>query len=923
MFTVLRLIIAASCPRRLFSLIVGNPGGLLPSLARITLLVALLITSVTIPVSASVVSSGDGGGLILGVLDDSIWIKDTNLVSAFYNAGYDSYYNGGYAPLVYNSRWVLEYRQGVNWKQIGTPIGKVAYTGNSNMYVVMRNYTDYLGTTYSVEYILTPNAPIKINIIINSGAEREYRLVWANSGITGDLLAESVNRLEYAGVAIDWSDAYMYQSAYVASTDANGRKADITFTVGIIKAGERRIVDPSVVADGLYIGSVQTRNAVYVNGLHWVFYRDVADGDIDYKTSSDGVNWSDAIEAQDGGAPSPTYPFSVFHDGTYLHYSRVDPSSYDLFYRMGTLNANGTITWAAAEQTVLEGTLRIATIAVSSTGYPFISYYDTSAVKPYVVKSSTKDGTWTTQANFPYVLTNDQTTGTTIVPLEDGDMYAIYVRNNANDIFGKKWTASTTSWSAQETVTTRDPEKIGEAFCATAYGDSVYFVYLEESEDIRFVEYTDGAGWGADTLLYDGSSGYDYPTISYWGSGDLRVLWSDYTNDHIYMLRRISGSWDGAPIELVSGIDLDAYYHNSFYTKMGSKVGITYRTTIETVATVNYVFLEDLTAPTVITNAVSDITSTTATLNGEITATGGANATERGFEWDTDSGAPYANTWHSDGDYGAGTFSHGITGLPPDTTIYYRAWATNTIGTSYSAEATFDTLIPLPSIPTGIVITQTDIDELTITWDAGTYADTTMVRVSDGNYPNSVTDGYLVYDGALETATLNGLSLATNTYYFSFWSENVIGYSVDYAKETFGGTIMVFIGFFLMAGIISYLALRSNFPAIKMAAGFAWIAVMMYIKDNPPGTLVEGSAAHQALILVLILVGAGMLLTAVGGNINRQRNYEGGNASFGDWKWKFGGDKSAWTGGRASNGRETPEQYQLRVRSALRRDVKR
>ena len=218
------------------------------------------------------------------------------------------------------------------------------------------------------------------------------------------------------------------------------------------------------------------------------------------------------------------------------------------------------------------------------------------------------------------------------------------------------------------------------------------------------------------------------------------------------------------------------------------------------------------------------------------------------------------------------------------------------------------------------VINGNNID---LSWDNNILSDSVVIVRGTSSYPVSATDGEVVYTGVAESVTDAGMVNETSEYYYAAFSYNEWGYSTVPAVTKSGGDNMALLAFILLAIGVSFMALRSNFPALKMAAGFGWFAVMMYVKDNPPGTLVEGSSTHQVLILVLILIGAAMLLTAIGGNINRQRNYDGGNASFGDWKWKFGGDKSAWTGGRASNGRETPEQYQLRVRSALRRDVRR
>jgi hypothetical protein len=95
-------------------------------------------------------------------------------------------------------------------------------------------------------------------------------------------------------------------------------------------------------------------------------------------------------------------------------------------------------------------------------------------------------------------------------------------------------------------------------------------------------------------------------------------------------------------------------------------------------------------APTVVTNAANTITDTSATLNGNITATGGENASERGFEWGTVPGV-YPNNWTEVGSYGTGAFNRGIAGLASSTTYYFRAKARNSTGWAYGAEMSFTT----------------------------------------------------------------------------------------------------------------------------------------------------------------------------------------------------------------------------------------
>jgi hypothetical protein len=89
-----------------------------------------------------------------------------------------------------------------------------------------------------------------------------------------------------------------------------------------------------------------------------------------------------------------------------------------------------------------------------------------------------------------------------------------------------------------------------------------------------------------------------------------------------------------------------------------------------------------------------------ATLNGTITAIGGENCTERGFDWGTESEV-YTDEWTEEGSYGTGTFYYEITGLDEDVPIYYRAKATNSGGTGYGEEQTFQTFKGVAAIDSG------------------------------------------------------------------------------------------------------------------------------------------------------------------------------------------------------------------------------
>jgi hypothetical protein len=96
--------------------------------------------------------------------------------------------------------------------------------------------------------------------------------------------------------------------------------------------------------------------------------------------------------------------------------------------------------------------------------------------------------------------------------------------------------------------------------------------------------------------------------------------------------------------------------------------------------------------PTVTTTAVTAITGITATSGGNVTNNGGAAITARGVCWGTKTSPTIADKVTKDG-AGSGAFVSNLTGLNGLTKYYARAYATNSVGTSYGPEVNFTTLI--------------------------------------------------------------------------------------------------------------------------------------------------------------------------------------------------------------------------------------
>ena len=94
--------------------------------------------------------------------------------------------------------------------------------------------------------------------------------------------------------------------------------------------------------------------------------------------------------------------------------------------------------------------------------------------------------------------------------------------------------------------------------------------------------------------------------------------------------------------------------------------------------------------PTVVTTSVEEVTETTAKVVGQVTADGGAEVTERGVCWNTESNPEITDNRIVEGT-GLGTFTAEVTDLEANTTYYVRAYATNEKGTSYGEEKSFTT----------------------------------------------------------------------------------------------------------------------------------------------------------------------------------------------------------------------------------------
>jgi hypothetical protein len=139
-------------------------------------------------------------------------------------------------------------------------------------------------------------------------------------------------------------------------------------------------------------------------------------------------------------------------------------------------------------------------------------------------------------------------------------------------------------------------------------------------------------------------------------------------------------------------------------------------------------------APTIESPTATSISNIAATLGGNITSDGGSAITERGTVWKTTTGVTIDDNKLAEGATSTGVFSHARIDLPAKTQIFYKAYATNSIGNTLTSEASFYTKATEPAVTSSISATATPSEstKIDLTWGAIDGADGYLILQRDG-----------------------------------------------------------------------------------------------------------------------------------------------------------------------------------------------
>lgn len=199
-------------------------------------------------------------------------------------------------------------------------------------------------------------------------------------------------------------------------------------------------------------------------------------------------------------------------------------------------------------------------------------------------------------------------------------------------------------------------------------------------------------------------------------------------------------------LSAVTGLSGNTPYDVYFAAQGNSIMSLQAAVSKVTVSTSNVSFAPTIISPTV-TNILNTAGLNTATLGGNITSDGGSPILERGTVWKTASGVTISDNKLAEGTTSTGVFTTNCTGFPSKTLIYYKAYATNAINTTFSDESSFFTIADEPTTTVGTFTagpTAGSATSLDLSWTPATGADGYLVilrlgATGPGTVPSDLT----------------------------------------------------------------------------------------------------------------------------------------------------------------------------------------
>lgn len=305
--------------------------------------------------------------------------------------------------------------------------------------------------------------------------------------------------------------------------------------------------------NGLYYGLQQ--KIFEAVGRIWAFY---TNNNIVFRSSVDGgVTWSAETTFLSGSNLSGRV-ISLCFGGGYVHTFYNDSAV--LKYKRGTPNADGSISWGSACEVYSDSgdALSFNSIVLDSDGYPCVVFENHTDGTIWLSRSSTKDGTWTTENGFPIeVADTDEVALHTdwyktypasywnigLTALTNRKLYIAYSYE-----FGYVWGKLFDESLDADELTLEGATSEDGVWSISSYNDTVYVASCVSGQSDNNIKInTRTTSWGTPESIGTASKTYQentVPVVRIFGGAPC-IFWQDVSKGtgSMKMARKISDVW--------------------------------------------------------------------------------------------------------------------------------------------------------------------------------------------------------------------------------------------------------------------------------------------------------------------------------------------------------------------------------------------
>jgi hypothetical protein len=315
----------------------------------------------------------------------------------------------------------------------------------------------------------------------------------------------------------------------------------------------------------------------YAAGRYWTFF--FLSSHEYYTSSADNVTW--LAETEVGGTDDDRMVAAWF-DGTYVHYIRFLTADAGIGYRRGLPVSDGSITWSAAEQlidTSVYDSVTFMSVTVDATGHAWIGGATVVGLNltPRVWRNANTDGTWATDAGFPYAMAAAAAYDWETAPmcLSNGDVYVAYwgAQADATQTKGKLWNHDTAVWGGEETITTETAASYYGRF--TTNGTDCVIGYIYSTTELHIVVRRGSTWYGPIAISTAGHAYGDIVTTTMDANGNVYCFYTKGgPGKSVYMKYFTQGSLSAETLLWTDALTQHGREINSFPIVQNGEIGV-------------------------------------------------------------------------------------------------------------------------------------------------------------------------------------------------------------------------------------------------------------------------------------------------------------------------------------------------------------